>query len=84
VRKNSACVTVLSLNLVKKTNPVIWSKSELPYDAFLAIPVPLPIGGVLILAANSIIYLNQTSTIALTLNYFGDTQGVPYKTGLRF
>jgi len=59
-------------------NPVIWSFDSLPYDCQKVIAVSRPIGGVLIMAVNSLIYLNQSvppfgvalNSIAKTLTNF--------------
>lgn len=59
-------------------HPVIWSLDSLPYDCQKVIAVSRPIGGVLIMAVNSLIYLNQSvppfgvalNSIAKTLTNF--------------
>jgi len=40
----------------------------LPHDSFKLVPVPDPIGGVLVLSMNAIIYLNQHCTRGVSLN----------------
>ncbi len=40
----------------------------LPHDSFKLVPVPDPIGGVLVLSMNAIIYLNQHHTRGVSLN----------------
>ncbi|VDD81346.1 unnamed protein product [Mesocestoides corti] len=59
-RRDTCCIVALSLNLQKRTNPVIWFQELLPYDCHTVLPIPMPVGGVVIIATNSIIYLKQT------------------------
>ncbi|KAI1285461.1 Cleavage and polyadenylation specificity factor subunit 1 [Halotydeus destructor] len=71
VRQDTVSMVALSLNVNQKVHPIIWSVSHLPYDCFKAMPVPKPIGGVLILAANSLTYLNQSvPAYSVSLNSF--------------
>lgn len=60
VKKDTCCSVALSINVTQKSNPVIWPVDKLPFDCLSCLPVPRPIGGVLILATNSVIYLNQS------------------------
>ncbi|CAH0380574.1 unnamed protein product [Bemisia tabaci] len=60
VRRDTCVMVAISLNLHQKVHPVIWSVSNLPFDCSQAIPVSKPLGGVLIFAINSMIYLNQS------------------------
>jgi len=68
----------ISLNIQQHVHPVIWSLDSLPYDCQKVIAVSRPIGGVLIMAVNSLIYLNQSvppfgvalNSIAKTLTNF--------------
>lgn len=68
----------ISLNIRQHVHPVIWSLDSLPYDCQKVIAVSRPIGGVLIMAVNSLIYLNQSvppfgvalNSIAKTLTNF--------------
>uniref|UniRef100_A0A183S8P4 MMS1_N domain-containing protein n=1 Tax=Schistocephalus solidus TaxID=70667 RepID=A0A183S8P4_SCHSO len=70
-RRDTCCIVALSLNLQKRTNPVIWFQEQLPFDCHTVIPIPMPVGGVLIIAANSIIYLKQTlPSCGLPLNCY--------------
>ncbi|KAA3677306.1 cleavage and polyadenylation specificity factor subunit 1 [Paragonimus westermani] len=59
-RRDTCCIVALSFNLQKRTNPVIWFQESLPYDCSCVYSVPQPIGGVLVIATNSIIYMKQT------------------------
>ena len=60
VKRDTCSSVALSINVAQKSNPVIWPVDKLPFDCFNCLPVPKPIGGILVLATNSIIYLNQS------------------------
>merc|ERR1719215_1728788 len=51
-------MVALSINLIDETHPVIWQMSGLPYDSCALFPIPL--GGSLLFATNSLIYLDQS------------------------
>ena len=53
-------MVAISLNIQQRVHPVIWSVTNLPFDAIQAVPINKPIGGCLILCVNSLIYLNQS------------------------
>lgn len=59
VRQDTCAMLVLSLDVHQRVHPHIWSVNHLPYDCFQAMPIPKPIGGVLIFANNCLIHLNQ-------------------------
>ncbi|KAH7436763.1 hypothetical protein KP509_05G035200 [Ceratopteris richardii] len=61
-------ITALSINTTLKQHPLIWSAANLPYDAYMLLAVPSPIGGVIVVAANSIHYHSQSTTCCLALN----------------
>eukprot|EP00118_Oscarella_pearsei_P015222 m.136215 g.136215 ORF g.136215 m.136215 type:complete len:1413 (+) comp38172_c1_seq126:32-4270(+) len=60
VRQDTCALIAISMNIVQKVHPVIWSLNNLPFDSFKALAVPKPIGGVVIMAVNSLLYLNQS------------------------
>ncbi|KAG8038870.1 hypothetical protein G9C98_003177 [Cotesia typhae] len=60
VRQDTCAMVAISLNIQQKVHPVIWSVCNLPFDCCQAVPVKKPLGGTLIMAVNSLIYLNQS------------------------
>ncbi|XP_047329252.1 cleavage and polyadenylation specificity factor subunit 1 isoform X2 [Impatiens glandulifera] len=69
--KHHTCmISALSISTTLKQHPLIWSAQNLPHDAYKLLAVPSPIGGVLILCANSVHYHSQTASCMLALNKF--------------
>ena len=60
MRKDTCSMVAVSLSLNTRVHPTIWSVSSLPHDCLQAVAVRKPLGGTLILATNSILYLNQS------------------------
>lgn len=58
-KKDTHCLTAVSLNLKQKIYPVIWSVKNLPSDAYKLIPAPL--AGALVLTMNFICFYSQVS-----------------------
>ncbi|KOC67340.1 Cleavage and polyadenylation specificity factor subunit 1 [Habropoda laboriosa] len=58
VRQDTCAMVAISLNIQQRVHPIIWSVSNLPFDCYQAVPVKKPLGGTLIMAVNSLIYLN--------------------------
>ncbi|XP_024011843.1 cleavage and polyadenylation specificity factor subunit 1 isoform X2 [Eutrema salsugineum] len=72
--KHHTCMlSALSINTTLKQHPVIWSAINLPHDAYKLLAVPSPIGGVLVLCANTIHYHSQSSSCALALNSYASS-----------
>ena len=44
VRTDTCHIVAISLNLQQKVHPVIWSLGSLPFDCFMALAIPKPIG----------------------------------------
>lgn len=64
------CLTVISINLNTRLHPKIWSVRNLPSDSFRLIPCRAPLGGVVVLSANAILYFNQTQFYGIATNIF--------------
>ncbi|CAB3240456.1 unnamed protein product [Arctia plantaginis] len=60
VRNDTCAMCGVSLNMSARVHPVIWATAHLPFDCLRAVPVQKPLGGCLIMAVNSLIYLNQS------------------------
>ena len=73
VRKDTCRLIVISLDVKEKMSAFIWSREVLPFDCLRAVPVPMPIGGTLVFAVNSLFYLNQGIPMyGVSLNCTGD------------
>lgn len=74
VRQDTCAMVAISLNIQQKVHPIIWSVSNLPFDCCQAVPVKKPLGGTLIMAVNSLIYLNQSiPPYGISVNSIADT-----------
>ncbi|KAK0170083.1 hypothetical protein PV328_010688 [Microctonus aethiopoides] len=82
VRQDTCAMVAISLNIQQRVHPIIWSVSNLPFDCCQAVPVKKPLGGTLIMAMNSLIYLNQSiPPYGVSLNSLSDTStNFPLKT----
>ncbi|KAH7854835.1 hypothetical protein Vadar_018207 [Vaccinium darrowii] len=80
-KQHTCMISALSINTTLKQHPLIWSAANLPHDAYKLLAVPSPIGGVLVLGANSIHYHSQSASCMLALNNFavsiGSSQEMP-------
>lgn len=80
--KRDTCNSVaLSLNLNQRTHPIIWPVEKLPSDCLRCYAVPPPIGGMLLFALNSLIYINQSvPSYGVTLNSIAKlTSSYPFR-----
>lgn len=69
--KHHTCtISALSISTTLKQHPLIWSAINLPHDAYKLLAVPSPIGGVLVIGANTIHYHSQSASCALSLNSY--------------
>ncbi|ESO86522.1 hypothetical protein LOTGIDRAFT_128853 [Lottia gigantea] len=74
VRTDTSCIVAISLNIQQKVHPIIWHINSLPFDCFGCIAIPKPIGGALLFANNSLLYLNQSvPPYAVSLNSIAET-----------
>lgn len=69
--KHHTCViSAVSISTTLKQHPLIWSATNLPHDAYKLLAVPSPIGGVLVVCANTIHYHSQSASCILALNNY--------------
>ncbi|XP_027110442.2 cleavage and polyadenylation specificity factor subunit 1-like [Coffea arabica] len=69
--KHHTCmISALSISTTLRQHPLIWSATNLPHDAYKLLAVPSPIGGVLVLCANTIHYHSQSTSCVLALNNY--------------
>ncbi|KAL6955198.1 hypothetical protein U1Q18_047135 [Sarracenia purpurea var. burkii] len=62
--KHHTCmISALSISTTLKQHPLIWSAANLPHDAYKLLAVPSPIGGVLVIGANTIHYHSQVNLL---------------------
>lgn len=73
VRSDTCVLVAISLNIQQRVHPVIWTVTGLPFDCTQVMSVKKPIGGCLIFAINSLIYLNQSvPPYGVSLNSIAD------------
>ena len=83
VRKDTFRLDVLTLDVKERVSAFIWSREILPYDCVKILPVPKPIGGILVFSVNALFFLNQgIPPYAVSLNSLGDTamEGIASKS----
>ncbi|KAF2682618.1 hypothetical protein K458DRAFT_369548 [Lentithecium fluviatile CBS 122367] len=70
-RKDILTYTVFTLDLEQKASTTLTSIPGLPYDISKVVPLPLPIGGALLVGSNEIIHVDQTGrTNGVAVNEF--------------
>jgi cleavage and polyadenylation specificity factor subunit 1 len=79
---------IFSLDLVSRTYPIITRVDGLPYDSLSLIPCSSALGGVVILASNAVIHVDQaTRRVALPVNGWlprvSDMPSLPTPVGMR-
>lgn len=73
IRKDTCRLDVITLDVNERVSAFIWSKEVLPFDCVRVLPVPEPIGGILVFAVNNLFYLNQgVPPYGVSLNSLGD------------
>ncbi|XP_037491951.1 cleavage and polyadenylation specificity factor subunit 1 isoform X2 [Jatropha curcas] len=63
-------ISALSISTTLKQPTLIWSVVNLPHDSYKLLAVPSPIGGVLVIGANTIHYHSESANCALALNSY--------------
>ncbi|XP_048576873.1 cleavage and polyadenylation specificity factor subunit 1 isoform X2 [Nematostella vectensis] len=77
MRNDTCALVAVSLNMSQKAHPVVWQLSCLPFDCIYVMPVPKPIGGVLVCCMNALLYLNQSvPPYGVSVNSIGENSTV--------
>ncbi|KAL1925408.1 uncharacterized protein VTP21DRAFT_291 [Calcarisporiella thermophila] len=72
-RSDTCCLLIVSLDVTKKVFPVIYYQDRLPFNCTQIIPMPRPVGGLLVVTADALIHLSQSSrAIGVAVNSFAD------------
>jgi cleavage and polyadenylation specificity factor subunit 1 len=67
--KDTLKLIIFTLDLVAHSYPVITTAESLPYDCISLVPCATTLGGVVIMASNAIIYIDQASRrVTLPIN----------------
>jgi cleavage and polyadenylation specificity factor subunit 1 len=70
-RRDILSYTVFTLDLEQRASTTILSVSGLPYDLYKVIPLPLPVGGALLVGGNELIHVDQAGrTNGVGVNVF--------------
>lgn len=59
-RRDQLSYMVFTLDLQQRASTTILAVTGLPYDLFMAIPLPPPVGGVLLVGGNELIHIDQS------------------------
>ncbi|KAI5255757.1 protein CFT1 [Aureobasidium subglaciale] len=70
-RKDILNYTVFTLDLEQRASTTLLSVPGLPFDIFRVVPLPLPVGGALLVGANELVHVDQAGkTNAVAVNEF--------------
>ncbi|KAH0559977.1 hypothetical protein GP486_003507, partial [Trichoglossum hirsutum] len=70
-RRDPLSYMVFTLDLEQRASTTILSVSGLPYDIYSVIPLPLPVGGALLIGGNELIHVDQAGrTNGVGVNFF--------------
>ena len=73
-RRDVLSYAVYTLDLDQRASTTLLSVNNLPYDLFAVKPLPLPIGGALLVGGNEVIHVDQSGkTNAVAVNIFAKT-----------
>ena len=85
-RRDIISYTVYTMDLDQRASTTLLSVSGLPYDLHTIIPLPLPIGGSLLVGCNEIIHVDQSGkTNGIAVNEFAkmcSSFPLPHQAGL--
>ena len=85
-RRDVISYTVYTMDLEQRASTTLLSISGLPYDLHTIIPLPLPIGGSLLVGCNEIIHVDQSGkTNGIAVNEFAkmcSSFPLPHQAGL--
>ena len=60
-RKDTITLLAVTLDLQQRASTTIFSVQGLPYDCFRVLPLPTPVGGLLVLGINEVIHIDQAA-----------------------
>lgn len=70
-RKDIVCYAVFTLDLEQRASTILLSVTRLPSDLHTVVPLPLPVGGALLVGNNEVIHVDQAGkTNAVGCNEF--------------
>lgn len=70
-RRDTISYTVFTLDLEQRASTTLLTVNNLPYDLFKVMPLPLPVGGALLVGGNEIIHVDQAGkTNGVAVNSF--------------
>lgn len=70
-RRDPLSYTVFTLDLEQRASTTLLSVTDLPYDLYKVTPLPLPVGGTLLVGGNELIHVDQAGkTNAVAINEF--------------
>lgn len=73
-RRDTLSYTVFTLDLEQRASTTLLSVNKLPNDLFSLIPLPLPVGGALLVGINALIHVDQAGkTNGVAVNSFAKT-----------
>jgi cleavage and polyadenylation specificity factor subunit 1 len=59
LKKDTVTLMAVTLDLQQRASTTIFSVQGMPYDCFRVLPLPQPVGGLLVLGVNQVIHVDQ-------------------------